>query len=324
MSEENLKELYLKFLEDNNYTEETVSYERFKEAYEAIMNANSYNTPKADENEGENVNIPDTNIDVDDNNYGTNTDENTNSNDDILKTRYRFFKNEKDGKYYTIKHTFNRFNIPFDENQEGIRINGFLCYPIDENYVNQIINNADNNFSPYITTTEEVSVDVNEDEDENEDSFYPPTVVDQNQEEDNNSQKNKKDEEDKKDEEGNKDNGDDSHKQVEYPPTVIDQDEKGKDDDSNKPVEYPPAIKQDTPETPHVKPHVEQILAKITNGLKIQKNDGKLYETSNIKVSNIFTAETDTGNRWYNLAGIVKGGLNTIGSFVAKQIASIR
>ena len=306
MSEENLRELYLKFLEDNNYTEEIVPYERFKESIEEIMNANKYN------------NTTDTSTNEDDKNYETNTDENTNSNDDILKTRYRFFKNEKDGKYYTIKHTFNRFNIPFDENQEGIRINGFLCYPIDENYINQIINNANNNFSPYITTTEEVSVDVNEDEDENEDSFYPPTVVNPNQEEDNNSQKNKVNEE------GNKDNGDDSHKPVEYPPTVIDQDEKDKDDDSHKPVEYPPTIKQDTPETPHVKPHVEQILAKLTNGLKIQKNDGKLYETSNIKVSNIFKAETDTGNRWYKLAGIVKGTLNTIGAFVAKQIASIR
>ena len=304
MSEENLKELYIRFLNHKNYTEEMVPFVKFKEIYATIMNANDYNT-------NTNNNVPDNNKDK-----------------DVLKTRYRFFKNEKDGKYYTIKHTFNRFDIPFDENQEGIRINGFLCYPIDENYVNQIINNAENSFSPYITITEEVNVDVNEDE--NEDSVYPPAVIDQEQDKDNKQKNNEGEKEDKEDNEKEKDNGDDSYKPVEYPPTIKDDNSQPIEyppavkDDNSQPIEYPPAIKQEIPEPPHIKPHVEQILAKLTNGLKIQENDGKLYETSNIKVSNIFKAETDTGNRWYKLAGIVKGTLNTIGAFVAKHIASFQ
>ena len=315
MSEENLKELYLRFLNQKNYTEEMISFDKFKEIYATIMNANDYNTDT-----NTNINVPD------------NSENINNKDDDVLKTRYRFFKNEKDGKYYTIKHTFNRFDIPFDENQEGIRINGFLCFPIDENYVNQIINNSENSFSPYITITEEVNVDVNEDE--NEDSFYPPIVINQEQEQDqdaDNKQKNnegekednKEDKDKDKDKDKEKDNGDDSYKPVEYPPAVIDQDEKGKDDNS-QPIEYPPAIKQEIPEPPHVKPHVEQILAKLTNSLKIQKNDGKLYETSNINPSNILYADTHTGNWKYNLVGFTKGVLSTIGAFVAKHIASFQ
>ena len=44
MSEENLKELYLRFLNQKNYTEEMIPFDKFKEIYATIMNANDYNT----------------------------------------------------------------------------------------------------------------------------------------------------------------------------------------------------------------------------------------------------------------------------------------
>ncbi len=67
-----------------------------------------------------------------------------------------------------------------------------------------------------------------------------------------------------------------------------------------------------------VKPHVEQILDKLTNGLDIRANDGKNYTASNIKCFDNFRDELHSGNVAYNIVHVVPATVKATVSFFRK------
>ena len=64
--------------------------------------------------------------------------------------------------------------------------------------------------------------------------------------------------------------------------------------------------------------HEEAIIAKLTKGLHIKNKDGKRYQASNIKVSKQFRDELHSGNYLYNIIHVVPNVLKTGISFLMK------
>ena len=71
-----------------------------------------------------------------------------------------------------------------------------------------------------------------------------------------------------------------------------------------KPVKTEPKEKKTTPVAKH-KPHVEEIIAKLTKGLDIHSKDAKKFTASNVKVAKGFKQELSSGNYLYNVVHLV-------------------
>ena len=71
------------------------------------------------------------------------------------------------------------------------------------------------------------------------------------------------------------------------------------------------------------KPHVEEILAKLTSGLTIKANDAKRYNASNIKVAKGFKQELSSGNYLYNIVHFVPTIIKTSANVLRKLAGSI-
>ena len=74
-------------------------------------------------------------------------------NDNLLTDRFVIYR---DGdKYYAKKPVFDRFNR--NALGEMVRINGFACYEIGKDSVDYIFGNANNSYSPYVVSFEDVN-----------------------------------------------------------------------------------------------------------------------------------------------------------------------
>lgn len=91
-------------------------------------------------------------------------DENLNSEESIINPnineRIVIFKDKDTGDLYIREYVKQKFKDRFklDTYGEGVRINGSLCYKIDQDEADYIINNANNDFSPYLTRIDEVEL----------------------------------------------------------------------------------------------------------------------------------------------------------------------
>ena len=91
-------------------------------------------------------------------------DENLNSEESIINPnineRIVIFKDKDTGDLYIREYVKQKFKDRFklDTYSEGVRINGSLCYKIDQDEADYIINNANNDFSPYLTRIDEVEL----------------------------------------------------------------------------------------------------------------------------------------------------------------------
>ena len=78
----------------------------------------------------------------------------------------------------------------------------------------------------------------------------------------------------------------------------------------------------------HSKPHVEEIIYKLTKGLDIHTKDAKRYTASNIKVASRFKNELKSGNYLYNIVHVVpatfKSGVSLFSKLTGKLMTSKR
>lgn len=65
----------------------------------------------------------------------------------------------ENGNYYVRKYTVDRFKIKTADLDNEVRINGSLCYRINEKDVERIKENANNTFSPYIADIKEINLE---------------------------------------------------------------------------------------------------------------------------------------------------------------------
>ena len=78
----------------------------------------------------------------------------------------------------------------------------------------------------------------------------------------------------------------------------------------------------------HAKPHVEEIIDKLMTGLDVRSKDAKRYTASNIKVASKFKNELKSGNYLYNIVHVVpatfKSGISLFGKLAGKLMTSKR
>ena len=74
-----------------------------------------------------------------------------------LIDRITIFTDVNTGKKYTRKYVFTRFNII--PQSEEVRINGSVCYELFEDDLNYILNNANNEISPYEVVTMDFDIE---------------------------------------------------------------------------------------------------------------------------------------------------------------------
>lgn len=211
-----------------------------------------------------------------------------------LVEKYTIFIDNDSGDYFARKNTFNRFNAK--EIGNPVTINGALCYRISKADVDRISKNKDNDISPYNIEMKSI---------ENTKKMTPVSDV--------SSKDNPL-----------KDTIPTNDQKVDRIPskttTPIKEQETDKkssktDSEKNKPIKPRPNIEH---EKMHSRPHVEEIIYKLTKDLDIGKKDAKRYLASNIKVSKNFRDELHSGNYLYNVVHFVPASIKAIGSFFTK------
>ena len=105
--------------------------------------------------------------------------------------RVTLFKDKETDDYYVRKYTVNRFKLTSADFANEVRINGSVCYKINAEDVEKIKNNANNAFSPYITSEKEVTIEkplIEAEVVKNENTPLIPANVVINEQEDNNNE----------------------------------------------------------------------------------------------------------------------------------------
>ena len=220
-----------------------------------------------------------------------NTDEqinNINYDSSDVSERIVVYQDMETGEYFIRKSALNRFDLKPIE--EGVRIDGALCYKISEKDYKYIEAIKDNEVSPYNIVVKKIKLQEDKKEEETEkDKDKGTKDVREGTQED--KQKEEKEQEEK----------------------VEDTEDKKEDKQTKEKVEQ----KVEKP-----RPHVEKILHDLTNGLDIHKNDGKRFKASNIKVFKGFKDELRSGNWLYNVVhvgvAVVKVPINLIRKAIGK------
>jgi len=85
-----------------------------------------------------------------------------------INERIIIFKDKETGDLYIREYVRQKFKDRFKlyTYGEGVRINGSVCYKIDQDEADYIINNANNDFSPYLTRIDEIELPKKEEEEE--------------------------------------------------------------------------------------------------------------------------------------------------------------
>ncbi|MBR3211208.1 MAG: hypothetical protein IKF71_04655 [Bacilli bacterium] len=87
-------------------------------------------------------------------------------------------------------------------------------------------------------------------------------------------------------------------------------------------------VKVKTIEPTHVKPHVEAILDVLTEDLDIRAKDAKRYQASNLRISKSFREELHSGNYAYNIVHVVpailKAGISVFRKLAGKLMTRAR
>ena len=256
-----------------------------------------------------------------------------------LKDQLTVFLDEN-GKYYVRKPAFERFDV--EPLGEEVRLDGTAGNEIAKEDVQEIVNNQNNEISPYNVVFRKVNLGLKK----------PEPVVEKPEPEKKEPVPKKTDpEEEIKKEVITLFRDINDHNQVYAPdavlkrfgiktltePTMVEGVPSHKisgDTDqiinniakmSKNPklvVEYKDVkLKELTEEKPI--PHVEEIIDKITDGLDIRAKDCKRYRASNMKIAKGFSDELHSGNYAYNIVHVVPATLKAGVGFFRKLSGSL-
>ena len=270
-------------------------------------------------------------------NSETDQEEFHNENNDVIEKITIFRDENNPNRYYVRKPVFARFGIAPEGNVD-VRINGTMCRSISKKAVQFIKDNVDNPALPTPYFVDEVVASVNietvkNDITDDKNKSNKPTgndidtddIVDEDLIDDNDKKPEPKDNKKPKNKKKPKEKvvvvpekkpqpTEPKEKTPKAKPTVPVQKETTPKAKPTQPVQKPtepkakPTVPVQKPTTPVVnkhKPHVEEIIAKLTQGLDIHANDGKKYKASNIKVAKGFKQELSSGNYLYNIVHFV-------------------
>ncbi len=216
---------------------------------------------------------------------------------------------DNNGEIYGKKYLFDRFNMNYAS--EETRIDGALCYRMEFDDADYILGNQNNSYSPYVVEIRDINlgkkvVPINDGID-NIVVDTPPIPDEVEEDKDNDKIVTEDDDKDK--------DGDDVI--ITPPPVVNPPKEEENDPVENDPVEEEEEVEDDK----SVRPHVEEILYKLTRGLDIGPKDCPRYIASNIRVSQNFARELQTGHVAYNVVHFVPGTLKA-GAGLVRKVSS--
>lgn len=267
-----------------------------------------------------------------------------------VRDTYTLYRDLDNNKFYTGDKIFNRFR--FDKLSEAISLDGEDAFEISADDVNYVVSNKNNKYSPYDVIIKDVVLGKKVVPEEVVQSFEmpqalygPAPVLD--------TQEVKVDEVMPSDEEvinlfrdlndndqvyasndvlhrfgisptnkGIMINGVEAHKIGRDTDQIINSIAKM----SHNPkmvIRYTDVYLEKQRDASNPKPHVEEIIDKLTSGLDIRPKDQKRYRASNIKVSKGFRDELKSGNLAYNIVHIIPATLRAGTNFFRKLSAKI-
>ena len=270
-------------------------------------------------------------------------DESTASNE--MKEKIIIYRDNEDrDKYYAYKPVFERFDI--EPIGEEVRLEGIAGYELLPEDVEDILANQNNDYSPYTVEFRNITLDntkTGEPVPPEKDDPTPPVDETEEKEKDDteiitlfrdindNYQVYAKDENLRKFgiktiAEPTMIQGFPCHKISSDTDQIINSIAKMSKSQKLK-VEYVDVEVKQKEETV-VRPHVEEILDKLTSGLDIRAKDCKRYQASNLKISKNFKEELHSGNYAYNIVHIIpatlKAGMSFFRKLSAKLLSSTR
>ena len=225
---------------------------------------------------------------------------------------------------YIRKAALERFKdrINIDSLDDPIRIDGALCYKIDEEDADYIIELSDNPVSPYVVDRVdfERELEIKEEViDEPNNSYDEDT---NNNSDDDVDDTDDYDDIDNYDDDGTKNYSDDD---IDDTDDYDDEDTNdNSDDDIDDTDDYDDEDTRGIQEPIKGKPHVESILDKITDDLDIRRKDGDRYKASNIKVTKEFKNELQSGNYLYNIVHVGIAVLKLPFKLINKGVSTLR
>ena len=256
-----------------------------------------------------------------------NQDEDDKDNDDErgLKDRVTIFRDlDNNGKLYIRKAAFTRF-FGLEQNIEEVRIDGALCYAITEDEEKYLLDNQDNEISPYFVVYKDVHLGKKKPPVEEE------TVVIFKAVDDNDQLYATKEVHDKF---GLVTEGDPIEIQgkqcykVSPEKNKIINDKAHQSENPKINVIYKPVYIKKKQEQPKVEIHYQEVIRKLTKDLDIKAKDGKRYRASNIKVAQSFKDELKSGNYLYNILhfapAVVKAGITFFRRVASKILLTKR
>ncbi len=252
--------------------------------------------------------------------------------------------NEDRDKYYAYKPVFDRFDI--EPIGDEVRLEGIAGYELLPEDVEDILSGQNNDFSPYTVEFRNITLEntkgddpvpppedpkppVDDDDDEKEDDDVE--IITLFRDINDNYQVYAKDENLQKFgikalAEPTMIQGFPCHKISSDTDQIINSIAKMSKNQKLK-VEYVDVEVKEKEETV-VKPHVEDILDKLTTDLDIRAKDCKRYQASNLRISKNFKDELHSGNYAYNIVHIVpatlKAGISFFRKLSGKLLTSAR
>ena len=241
-----------------------------------------------------------------------------------FKDKVTIFRDLDNNKHYIRKAAFTRF-FGKEQGIEEVRIDGALCYAITPKEEKYLLDNQDNELSPYIVVYKDVHLGKKKPGVEEENVVIYKAV------DDNGQLYATKDVHDKfgLETEGEPIEilGKQCYKVSPEKDKIIN--DKAKQSENPKiNVVYKPVHIKKKEQQPKVETHYQEVIKKLTSELDINKKDGKRYRASNIKVAKSFKDELKAGNYLYNILhiapAVVKAGVNFFRKLTSKLFLSKR
>ena len=261
----------------------------------------------------------------DDENDKQDEDDKDNDNERGVKDRVTIFRDlDNDGKLYIRKAAFTRF-FGLEQNIEQVLIDGVVCYAITEEEEKYLLDNQDNELSPYFVVYKDVHLKEKKPQVEEE------TVVIFKAVDDNDQLYATKEVHDKF---GLTTEGDPIEIQgkqcykVSPEKNKIINDKARQSENPKINVIYKPVYIKKKQEQPKVEIHYQEVIRKLTKDLDIKAKDGKRYRASNIKAAQSFKDELKSGNYLYNILhfapAVVKAGITFFRKLASKILLTKR